>query len=213
MKHLLFDFDGTLVDSMPSFSAVMLKILDEGKVNYPKDVIKIITPLGFSKTIKYFVELGHPFAPEKIAILMRDYLLDAYTNHIPAKSNVIDTLKVLKERGYSMHVLTASPHATLDPCLKRLNIFDMFDNVWSCDDFNTSKADPNIYLEVAKRINTTVNDIVFFDDNLSADQTAKSARLATCGVYDDSSKEFIEEMKRTNDYYIYDFSEILKLKI
>ena len=144
---------------------------------------------------------------------MKEYLLDAYANRIPAKPNVISTLKVLKEKGYSLHVLTASPHVTLDLCLKRLNIFDIFDNVWSCDDFNTTKADPNIYLEVSKRLKTTIDDIIFFDDNPSADQTAKTAGLTTCGVYDNSSSEFIDEMKKINDYYIYDFSEILQLNI
>ena len=55
-KTYLFDFDGTLVDSMPSYISVMLRILDENDVAYGKDIIKIITPLGYLGTAKYYVE-------------------------------------------------------------------------------------------------------------------------------------------------------------
>ena len=45
-KAYLFDFDGTLVDSMPAYVSVMLRILDESGVKYEKDIIKTITPLS-----------------------------------------------------------------------------------------------------------------------------------------------------------------------
>ena len=54
----LFDFDGTLVDSMPTFIAVMLRILDENNIKYEDDIIKIITPLGYAGTAGYFRKLG-----------------------------------------------------------------------------------------------------------------------------------------------------------
>lgn len=50
----IFDFDGTLVDSMQQWSGKMLHILDENNIAYPPDVIKIITPLGDRGTAEYF---------------------------------------------------------------------------------------------------------------------------------------------------------------
>ena len=52
MKYYLFDFDGTLVDSMPTFVGVMLRILDENGIKYGSDIVKIITPLGYIGTAK-----------------------------------------------------------------------------------------------------------------------------------------------------------------
>ena len=49
---------------------------------------------------------------------------------------------------------------------------------------------------------------MFLDDNYNADKTAKSAGMLVCGVYDDSSKDYVEEMKTVTDYYIFDFSEL-----
>lgn len=117
----------------------------------------------------------------------------------------------MKERGDSLNVLTASSHRTLDPCLKRLGIFDIFDNVWSCDDFATSKANPKIYRLAAERLGKAVKDIIFVDDNLGADKTAKSTGMAVYGIYDDSSAEYIDEMKAATDAYVYNFKELLDL--
>ena len=211
MKTYLFDFDGTLVDSMPTWSSVMKRILDETNVPYGDDIIKIITPLGNAGTAKYYIELGCPLSYEGIIELMNRYMVKEYSENVPAKDTVIDTLRIMKERGDSLNVLTASSHRTLDPCLKRLGIFDIFDNVWSCDDFATSKTDEKIYRLAAERLGKAVKDIIFVDDNLGADKTAKSAGMTVYGIYDDSSAEYIDEMKAATDAYVYSFKELLDL--
>ena len=208
MASYLFDFDGTLVDSMPYYTAAMLRILDESGIAYGDDIVKIITPLGVVGTANYFIELGVPHSFEEIVELMKRYLLDSYLYDVPAKAEVVEALKALKARGDDLHVLTASPHVTLDPCLKRLGLAELFDNVWSCDDFGTTKADPNIYRMAAERIGKPINEVLFLDDNLNADLTAKSAGMTVCGVYDPSSEEYVDQMKAATDYYIYDFSAL-----
>ncbi|MBO5879491.1 MAG: HAD family phosphatase [Clostridia bacterium] len=209
MKTYIFDFDGTLVDSMPIWSGVMKRILDETNTPYGADLIKTITPLGTMGTSEYFTKIGCPLSCEEIIKKMAEYLIAEYTYNVPAKKNVIETLKELKKRGASLNVLTASPHETLDPCLKRLGIFDIFDNVWSCNDFNTSKADPQIYHRAAEKLGAAVADVAFLDDNIDADKTAKRAGMTVFGVYDDTSRDYIEDMKAVCDRYIYDFSELL----
>lgn len=210
--YYLFDFDGTLVDSMPTFVSSMLRILDENEVPYDDSIIKIITPLGLNGTAEYYIDkLGVKMSKEQLMSVMKEYMLDAYFHTIPEKPNVISVLKELRQRGASLNVLTASPHITLDACLKRLNMWDLFDNIWSCDDFDTTKADPNIYARAAKKMNTTVENVLFLDDNLNADLTAKSAGMQVCGVYDESSKDYVEQMKATTDFYIYDFKELLDI--
>ena len=210
----LFDFDGTLVDSMPTFVSAMLRILDENQIPYEESIIKTITPLGLKGTAHYYIEeLGLPMSMEQLIGVMKKYMLDAYFYTIPAKDNVLSVLQELKRRGASLNVLTASPHITLDACLKRLGMWELFDHVWSCDDFATTKADPQIYVRAAKEMGVPVEQVVFLDDNLNADLTAKAAGMQVCGVYDDSSKEYVQQMIAATDYYIYDFMELLSLEI
>lgn len=210
----LFDFDGTLVDSMPTYISAIRRILDENHISYDDGIIRTVTPLGLGGAAEYFVnELGLKSSKEKLLCLLKEYMMDAYFHTIPAKSNVVPVLKELKKRGAGLNVLTASPHVTLDACLKRLGIWDFFDNIWSCEDFSATKADPQIYLMAAQRLNTAPENVLFLDDNLHADTVAKSAGMLVCGVYDDSSKDYVEQMKSSTDYYIYDFIELLDIDI
>lgn len=208
MNIFLFDFDGTLVDSMPTYVSSMLRILDEHDISYSDDIIKIITPLGLDGTAEYFISLGIQKSKPEILQRMGLYLLDAYEHTIPAKPHVMETLLKLKNSGARLNVLTASPHITLDACLRRLQMYDLFDNVWSCDDFATTKADPEIYKMAAQRLGVRVEEVLFLDDNLNADTTAKTAGMKVCGVYDDSSKEYTHQIMQISDYYISDFAEL-----
>ena len=212
MRTFLFDFDGTLVDSMPVYSGEMKRILDERGIAYGDDLIKIITPLGFVYTAKYYIEtLGLQMEEDALVALMKEYMIEAYSTRVPAKANVPDVLRALKDMGCSLNVLTASPHDTLDPCLKRLGLWKLFDNVWSCNDFGTSKSDPEIYRMAAQRIGVPVEEVIFLDDNYNADKTAREAGTQVWGVYDNSSRDSTEEIKSVSDHYITDFSEILDI--
>lgn len=208
----LFDFDGTLVESMPSYAAAMLRILEEQGIAYGADLIKVITPLGYRGTAKYYREaLGLAMAEDEIVARMKEYAYEEYAHRILAKPHVVEVLRELKEKGADMHVLTASPHAVLDVCLARLGMTELFTNVWSCEDFGTTKADPKIYAMAAERIGKPVGEILFLDDNYNADKTAASAGMKVCGVYDDSSSEYETEIRSVSDHYIKDFGELLSL--
>ena len=58
MSTMIFDMDGTLIDSMPYFSRMVLQLLQHEGIPYPPDIVKIVTPLGYSGTAKKFIELG-----------------------------------------------------------------------------------------------------------------------------------------------------------
>ena len=210
MKNYLFDFDGTLVDSMPTFIAAMLGILDEHSISYTPDIVRTITPLGYRGTAEYFKSLGVPRSVDEMLAGMHDFARRAYADSIPAKAAVREALLHLRARGYRLFVLTASPHEMLDICLMRLGLFDLFERVWSCEDFATTKADPEIYRMAAREIGAPVTEVAFFDDNLGALQTAKRAGMVTVGVYDASSEAVAEDIRKTADRYITSFAELME---
>ena len=204
----LFDFDGTLVDSMPHWSEKMLNILRQCGISGSVELISYIATLGDLGTAKYFrEELGVPYTVDRMLQMMDDYALPKYCFEIPLKEGVREMLMAWKQSGIRLAVLTASPHRMLDPCLKRLGVFDWFDYVWSTDDFGNSKNNPAIYGQVADALGVTAKDITFFDDNLNAVRAAGRAGLRTVGVYDLSAEAYRRELEAACDQYVLSFPE------
>ena len=209
MKNYLFDFDGTLVDSMPTYVSAMLRILDENKVGYGDDIVKIITPLGLKGTADYYITLGVKMSKEKMLEKMLEYMTEAYETTIEAKKCVIEALRTLYDRGDRLHVLTASPHLVTDVCLKRNGLYDLFEQVWSVDDFSLTKSDTRLFYEVADRLSCKPEEIHYFDDSLIALKNAKKAGYITYAVYDAQSPEEVACMKREYAVYVDSFASLL----
>lgn len=184
----------------------MINILERNHISYPDNIIEIITPLGNIGAAKYFIEnLDMPLSIEEMMLQMDEFAYPEYRDNIVLKPGVLDYLTMLKEHDCTLHVLTASPHKMLDPCLKRNGIYDLFHNVWSIDDFGLSKSDVRIYKEAVSKIGSKESETLFFDDNIVAIKTAKQAGLCTVAVFDESAKGFTGELKRVSDRYIESF--------
>ena len=209
-KVYIFDLDGTLIDSMPVGVGIVLGFLDKKGIPYPNDIVTRLTPLGYKGSAKYIADhLTGGYQLEQIYEYFKAETLRAYGETIPLKTNVKETLEKLKAQGCCLNVLTASPQLLTDVCMKRLGIYDLFDNAWSIDAFGMTKADEAIYVEAARRIGVEVQDCIMVDDNLQVLQTAKKVGMATIGVYDDSSKDVMEDMRAIADRYVVDFADIL----
>ncbi|MBO5374686.1 MAG: HAD family phosphatase [Clostridia bacterium] len=210
MNCYIFDFDGTLIDSMDMWSRVIYTELDKRGVSYPDDLIKIVTPMGLIKAYEYVASLDERLSFDEVRDFLDERALYEYSYVIQPKANVIKKLKELKRLGASLNVLTACTHQFLDPCLKRVGIYDMFDNVWSTDDLGMAKSNPQIFKQVASLLKKEPNECLFFDDNIEALRTAKAAGMRAIGVYDETSALYENEIKAFADGYIKDFNEIKK---
>lgn len=211
-KAYIFDLDGTLVDSMTCGWVEMLTgFLSKRGIAYPDDLVKTVIPLGTVGCAKYYrEEYGVKESVEEIVAIFQETLREKYENEILAKPNAEQVLNVLKSNGASLNVLTASPHVFLDPCLKRLGLFDLFDNVWSVEDFALTKADEEIYQAVADRLGEDIRDCIMVDDSIAVLQVAKRSGIQTIGFFDDFSADMEEEMRKTADKYVYDFMELVE---
>ena len=206
----IFDFDGTLVDSMTPAVRVLLGYLDERGAKYPDDIVKTIIPLGYRGIADYYVQtFGLKENAKQVFATIVERLEGVYANDVMPKAKVEETLVALKARGASLSILTASPHEFLDPCVKRLGWEKYFDNLWSSEDFNMKKAEPFIFIEASRKLGVAPADCYMADDNVKALFSAKQAGLKTIAVYDSYSKEYENEMRGFADKYVFTLDEIL----
>lgn len=213
-KAYLFDFDGTLANSMPDWTGKVFHVLNQTHTPYPPDLIRQVVTLGDRGAAEYLRNtLGVPLETEEILRQMDAYALPKYRDEIRLKAGVTEYLSRLRQRGCEVHVLTASPHKMVDPCLKRTGIYDWFGHVWTCEDLALSKSQPEIYRKVMQLLELPISAGVFFDDSPLAIQAAARAGLFAVGVYDEASADYAGEMRRCADLYIQDFRQILNTDI
>ncbi len=210
MKKYIFDLDGTLVSSMEYWRRAMSEMLADNGIPCPDDIIQRTAPWGMRGGVKYMQELGAKGTSEELFETLGNKMEENYAQRIMLKNGVEKYLKGLAQEGASMAVLTASPHKYIDPCLKRNGVFDLFENIWTINDFGSlAKGDKEIYVECAKRLGCDTSDIVFFDDNITALSAAKEAGVYIVGVYDISSDEETENIKRISNKYIDSFERLM----
>lgn len=202
---LVFDLDGTLINSMANYAAGMLRIPEEEHIPIPSNTVEIITPLGYTKTAEYFLDLGVPGPVEEIIRRMEKNLVYEYANNIRPKKGIPEFLKEMKYCGAELYVLTASPHIVTDICLKNNGLYDLFDKVWSVEDFGITKGEVRLFHTVADLLHCRPEEICFFDDNLTALQTARRAGCKIYAVYDGQKEDTVREMKAICHDYIETF--------
>ena len=210
MKKIhIFDLDGTLVNSMPYYSRGILQVLDEEGIGYEPDFIEILTPLGYTKSAQLYQTMGVPGTVADIVGRIQTILHHEYAHNIGLKPGVDAYLRKLKADDCTLCVLTASPHLVTDVCLQHNGIYDLFDQVWSVEDFGMSKSEAIIYDEVVRRLGCAKEDICFYDDNLTAVSTAVKSGWYTCAVNDGQSEEITTALKAAADEYIVSFSNLV----
>lgn len=209
----MFDLDGTLIDSMPSFSRVMTSVLDDENIKYDSDLIKIITPLGYEKTAEYMQGLGVKRSKEQILDYYKTNLYKAYSEEIKLKSGVKEFLTHLKNNGARLFVLTASPHLVTNACLKNNGVFDYFEKVWSVDDFGLNKSDTHIFIKAVERIGCKTSDVNYFEDNVTAVKNAKKAGYKVYAVYDRHPQEDVKELLSVADVFVEDYKKLFNKEV
>ena len=210
-KVYFFDMDGTLIDSMQiAWEEVILKYLDDRGISYENDIISKIVTRGFMGISKYYVEeLGVQSTPERLYDYFMEALEMKYQKDFPLKDGVKAFIKSLKEQGYLINVISGSPLRFVIPCLQRLEVYELFDNVLSLDSFGYTKSDTELFIKLAEVLDTSPENCIVIDDSVNAIKTAKKAGFTTIGVYEKMVKDDWEAMKSVADKTIVSFTELI----
>ena len=117
----------------------------------------------------------------------------------------------LKERGIKIALATASPYELFVPCLKRLNVYSLFDLFVSTDDVSHGKDDPEIYLEAAKKLGFPPENCAVAEDSHIGIVSAKTAGFFTIGVFDSASEKYAGFVKENSDLFVQSLKEVTAL--
>ena len=210
-KVYFFDMDGTLINSMQlAWDKVILRFLNERGIKYPDDIITNLVTRGFMGIAKHYVEeFKVDTTPQEIYDWFMVELEPMYQNEFPLKDGAKEFILSLKKQGHVVNVISGSPLRFVVPCFKRTEIYDLFDNVLSLEEFRLTKSDKALFTKLAEISSVSPSDCVVIDDSVNAIKTAKSAGLNTIGIYEQAVSNTWEEMQLVADKTIKSFKELL----
>ncbi len=202
-KAVIFDLDGTLVDSMWMWKAIDIEYLASFGIECPNDLQKAIEGKSFSETAAYFKE-RFQLEPsvEEIKASWNRMAYEKYKNEVPLKEGRLELLSQLKAMGIKVGIATSNSRELVDAVIESLNIGFYFDEIHTSCEVKAGKPAPDIYLLVAKCLGVKPEECLVFEDVPLGIMAGKNAGMEVCAVDDEYSKAWIDEKKELADYWM-----------
>ncbi|WP_418714950.1 HAD family hydrolase [Blautia hydrogenotrophica] len=210
-KAVLFDLDGTLVDSMWVWSEVDIRYLGEMGLSVPADLQEEIEGMGFTEVAEYFkkrFQISQDI--EQIKETWNILAMDAYQNQVKLKPGIRSFLTYLKSQNIRTAVASSNSWELIEAVLKSHRIDRYFDCIVTSCEVQRGKPAPDVYLEAAGRLGVKPENCLVFEDIVAGIQSGKAAGMTTCAVEDAYSLAQREEKRRRADYYIESYDEVIK---
>lgn len=207
---VIFDLDGTLVDSMWMWESIDQEYLGRFNIELPEDLQKQIEGMSFSETALYFKKrFLIPDSLEQIKSDWNGMARDKYLNEVPVKEGVISLLEYLQENKIPAGIATSNSRELVDLIIEKHGIKNYFQSIRTSCEVEKGKPSPDIYLLVAQDLGAKPDRCLVFEDILTGIMAGKNADMRVCAVYDEYSEKEHEEKIRLADYYVYSMKEVL----
>ena len=203
----IFDFDGTLLDSMFIWDTIGEDYLRTLGKEPHEDLKETFMTLTLEEAAEYYREhYKVTLSVTEIVDSINAMVEGIYRTKVTLKPGVAEYLRLLKESGVKMCVATVTDRYLVEDTLERLGILHYFCGIFTCAEVGYGKDKPIIYQKALEHLGTAKEETFVFEDSLFALETAKTDGFPTVGVYDmHESRQ--EEMKRLADCYVRSFEE------
>lgn len=204
----IFDFDGTLFDSMHIwhgirdrfFEQIGLVLTDEDRLAFKGLYLRESLLLAKER---FCMEQS----TEELLSMFFEYIKGRYLTEAEPKNDVIPFLEKLKAKGVKMGIATATGEPAIKAALEKYGMLGYFSAIYSTYTVGASKHEPKVYDVVLEKIATKKETTWVFEDALYAASTAKKSGYNLVGIYDKSEPE-AEKLSEISDVYIRNYSEI-----
>ena len=193
LKTALFDFDGVVVDTEPIYDLFWndaAKRYGLGIDNFA-DIIKGTTlpyidnfaDIIKGTTLPYILEKYFSgYTEEFRQMVTKESTEYEKTMPLPPMPGSIEFIRMLKEHGVQIGLVTSSDNAKVKRAFGLLHLDNLFDTLVTADRITQGKPDPMCYLLAAKDLNVSPEDCIVFEDSFNGIQSGKDAGMRVIGL-------------------------------
>lgn len=209
IEAILFDMDGSLVDSMWIWKSIDIAYLNKYGYECPKDLQKNIEGLSVIETAYYFKNnFNIPASIEEMINDWNDMAYDNYINKVFLKPGALKLLDYCKNNNIKLGICSSNTRHLIHSVLKERKVYDYFDVIISGEDVVCGKPNPETYLKGASSLNVSPKNCLVFEDIINGIQAGNAANMHTIAVEDEYSQYQKEEKISLAEYYIKDFNDL-----
>ena len=205
LKGLIFDFDGTLFDSMFILDTAGEVYLRSIGKEPEADLQKVLKPMSLLQSAQYIREkYDIPLSVEEIMDGVNRTVEDFYFHTVEPKPGVIDFLEELHRRNIKMCIATATDRYQVEAALQRCKMRHFFSEIFTCTEVGSGKDRPDIFRKAMDHLQTDRSNTAVVEDAYHAAFTAKQDGFLVVGVYD-SHESRQQELLQIADVFLPDY--------
>lgn len=211
LKGAIFDFDGTLVDSMAVWDTIGADYLRSLGIRPKEPPDRAFQTFSLAEAAEYYrANYGIAHSVGEIIGGVNERIKESYRTKVALKKGVAGYLAYLHSRGVTMCIATLSDKELVKDTVLCLGISDFFSEIFACSE--TNKTEPDIYRRALSYLGTKKAETYVFEDAFYAAETAKKDGFPVVGI-NDAFEPNQEELKRIADVYVQDFSDPILRKL
>lgn len=209
IEAVIFDVDGTLVDSLYIWGEIDIEFLGSFGIDVPDDYEGVIMGMSFVQVAEYTKNRFElPIDVDEIMSIWNKMAEYKYANEVMLKPGAHEFLKLCKNKGIKMGVATSNSRHLVDKLFDRLGMDEFISVVLTGDEVTNGKPAPDIYLKVAEKLKVAPDKCLVFEDVLAGIEAGHNAGMKVCAVRDEATMYVDNEKHSMAEWYISDYYDI-----
>lgn len=206
IKTVLFDFDGTLIDTNELIYKSFVYTFEQYGYHFTKDEILQFNGPPLWHT---FSTINDQLAEEMIQTY-REHNAKYHDEYVSLFPNVIETLDILKQQGYQLAIVSAKMRAGVEQGIEATNLSSYFDTIVTIDDVSNPKPHPESVLKALQNLYAEPGHAIMIGDNYHDIKAGNKAGTKTAGVsWSVKGEAYLQQYKPT--YMLNDMTDLLKI--
>ena len=204
-KGIIFDMDGTIVDSLPYHYKAWKIFFKENKVENFSERLKDYKGGG---TLDLLTAVyGDKYSRKELKIMTDDKEIifrEIYKNNVVPIMGFMDMFELIKSKNILVGLASNAIRKNVKMILSELKIYEKFDSIICGDEVKRGKPDPEMFDETIDRFNLKKEECLIFEDSVEGVSAAVNSRVDVVGITSSSSEKILIDKgcKTTIDNYL-----------